>query len=171
MPEDPPAPFDVAVVGGVGVDTNVYLHDADVDFDVEANFTDNLDYVGQAGGYASRGFAQLGKRTSFIGHVGDDHNGRLVREAFARDGVDTTALFTDPEGTCRSVNIMYRDGCRKNFYDGKGHMRLRPDLDVCRRVLEGARLAHFNIPLRQHLLFSIKGNSQVLWCVGKSDRF
>ncbi len=138
--------FDVAVVGNVGIDTNVYFDGADVDFSREANFTENLDYVGQAGGYASRGYAQLGKRTAFIGYVGDDFSGRFIREEFARDGVDMTALFLDPAGTSRSVNFMYRDGRRKNFYDGKSHMRLQPDRDVCRSVLADSRLAHFNIP-------------------------
>ena len=56
--------FDVAVVGNVGIDTNVYIAGADIDFGVESNFTENLDYVGQAGGYAARGYAQLGKRTA-----------------------------------------------------------------------------------------------------------
>ena len=51
--------FDVVVVGNVGIDTNVYLPGSDIDFSVEANFTENFDYVGQAGGYASQGFAQL----------------------------------------------------------------------------------------------------------------
>jgi hypothetical protein len=58
----PPLALEAIVVGGAGVDTNV-------------------DYVGQAGGYASRLFAQLGKRTGYIGPVGDDHNGRLVRDS------------------------------------------------------------------------------------------
>lgn len=138
--------FDVAVIGNVGIDTNVYFHGHDIDFNVEANFTENLDYVGQAGGYASRGYAQLGKKTAFIGHVGDDFSGRFVREELARDGIDTTALFTDPTGTARSINFMYPDGRRKNFYDGKAHMTLQPDLAVCRAVLAEARLAHFNIP-------------------------
>ncbi len=137
---------EVVVIGNVGIDTNVYLPGADIDWTVEANFTENLDYVGQAGGYASRGYAQLGKKTAFIGHVGDDYHGRFIREEFARDGIDTTALFIDPQGTSRSVNFMYRDGRRKNFYDGKGHMHLQPDPEVCRRVMAGARLAHFNIP-------------------------
>ncbi len=138
--------FDVVIVGNVGIDTNVYLPGRDINFQVEANFTENLDYVGQAGGYASRGYARLGKKTAFIGHVGEDHNGRFIREEFARDGIDTTALFVDPLGTSRSVNLMYRDGRRKNFYDGKGHMHLQPDLGACRVVLAGARLAHFHIP-------------------------
>lgn len=138
--------FDVAVIGSVGIDTNVYLPGADIDFDVEANFTENLDYVGQAGGYASRGYAQLGKRTTFIGYVGDDCHGRFIRDEFARDGIDTTALFIDPMGTARSVNFMYQDGRRKNFYDGKGHMQLEPDLEVCRAVLAQSAMAHFNLP-------------------------
>ena len=138
--------FDVVVIGNAGVDTNVYLYGDDVDCSVEANFTENLDYVGQAGGYASRGYARLGHRTAFIGTVGDDFQGRLVSEELARDGIDLTGLFFDPQGTARSVNFMSRDGRRKNFYDGKGHMIYMPDLDLCGSILAGARLAHFNIP-------------------------
>jgi acarbose 7IV-phosphotransferase len=48
---------------------------------------------------------------------------------------------------------MYRDGRRKNFYDGKGHASLKPDLELCRKVMTGARLAHMNIPdWGRHLL-------------------
>ena len=139
-------PLDVAVIGNAGIDTNVYLQGAEIDFSVEANFTQNLDMVGQAGGYASRGYARLGKRTAFIGYVGDDFAGAAVRQEFERLGVDMQALFTDPAGTSRSINLMYRDGRRKNFYDGKSHMRLQPDLQACRAALSRCRLAHFNIP-------------------------
>lgn len=155
-PDPPPAlivPSEIVVIGNAGIDTSVYLSGADVDFSVEANFTENIDAVGQAGAYASRGYAALGRRTAFLGAIGDDPAGRVVREELAREGVDTCGLFLDPRGTSRSVNIMYRDGRRKNFYDGKGHMNLRPDLDACRTTLAGARLAHFNIPSwARHLL-------------------
>lgn len=137
---------EVVVVGNVGVDTNIYLHGNAVDWSVEANFSENCDYVGQAGGYAARGYAALGRRVAFVGHVGDDACGRLVRETFARDGVAVDALWVDPAGTARSVNLVFRDGARKNFYDGKGHMAMEPDLERCRAALAGARLAHFNIP-------------------------
>ncbi len=147
--------FDVVVVGNVGIDTNIYAYGREPDLSVESNFTENLDYVGQAGGYASRGLAQLGKRTAFIGYVGDDYSGRFIREEFTRDSIDTTALFIDPAGTGRSINLMYPDGRRKNFYDGKNHMALRPDLDICRHILSLARLAHFNIPNWARLLLPI----------------
>jgi acarbose 7IV-phosphotransferase len=137
--------LDAVVVGGAGVDTNVYLAGDDIDWSVESNFTRNIDSVGQAGGYSSRLFARLGKRTGYLGPVGDDPAGQLVRDTLARDGVDLTGLFTDADGTTRSVNLMYRDGRRKNFYDGRGSMTLQPDLALGRRVLARARLAHFSI--------------------------
>jgi len=139
------APPEVVVLGNAGVDTNVYLPGRDVDWSVEANFTENLDCVGQAGGYASRGYAQLGRRTAFIGHLGDDPCGAMVREAFTKDGIDQRGLFLDPAGTARSVNIMYADGRRKNFYDGKGHARIHPDPTLCHSVMAGARLAHTHL--------------------------
>ena len=137
---------EVAVIGNIGIDTNVYLPGQDIDWSVEANFTENLDYVGQAGGFASRGYVRLGHPTTFIGHVGDDFGGRQIRAELTQDGIDTPALFLDPEGTSRSVNVMYRDGRRKNFYDAKSHMRIHPDPEACRAALTGCRLAHFNIP-------------------------
>ncbi|UCG23822.1 MAG: carbohydrate kinase family protein [Chloroflexota bacterium] len=157
--------FDVVVVGNVGVDTNVYLPGADIDFSVESNFTQNLDYVGQAGGYSARGFAQLGKRTAFVGYVGDDHNGRFVRQELAGDGIDLTGVYTDPTGTGRSINFMYRDGRRKNFYDGKDHMSLRPPLDRLRTILNGSKLVHFSIPnWARHLLPLARQAGAVIAC-------
>jgi sugar/nucleoside kinase (ribokinase family) len=138
--------FDVVVVGNAGVDTNVYIHGQDIDFTVESNFAENIDTVGQAGGYASRGYASLGVRTAFVGYVGDDYSGQMVRDTLDGDQIDTRALFIDPTGTGRSVNIMYQDGRRKNFYDGKNHMNLTPDIELCRPVITGAKLAHFSIP-------------------------
>jgi len=137
---------EVVVIGNIGIDTNVYLYGEDVDWSREANFTENLDTVGQAGGYASLGYARLGRRTAFIGHVGEDALGGSIRATLASVGIDTRALFTDPAGTSRSINIMYRDGRRKNFYDGKSHMQITIDIDSCRAVLDGARLAHVNLP-------------------------
>lgn len=137
---------EVVVVGNVGVDTNVYLFGETIDWSVEANFTENRDAIGQAGGYAARGYAALGRRTAFVGHVGDDASGRWIRDVFARDGIDSRAIWSDPAGTQRSVNLVFRDGGRKNFYDGKGHMAMTPDLARCEAAMVGARLAHVNIP-------------------------
>lgn len=140
------ASFDVVVIGNAGIDTNIYLPGRDIDFSVEANFTENIDNVGQAGGYASLCYARLGLKTAFIGHLGDDFSGHYLQEVFKKEGIDTSGIFIDPAGTSRSINIMQRDGTRKNFYDGKSHMSIEPDLAICRDIMSGSRLAHFNIP-------------------------
>jgi sugar/nucleoside kinase (ribokinase family) len=138
--------FDCVVVGNAGVDTCVYVDGLQIDESVEANFTRNIDAAGQAGGYASRGYAGRGYRTAFVGALGEDAAGQMVRAQFTAEGIDTSGVFADPHGTARSVNLVFRDGRRKNFYDGRGHMGLTPDLDALGLVLSGARLAHVNIP-------------------------
>jgi sugar/nucleoside kinase (ribokinase family) len=136
--------LDAVVVGCIGIDTNVYLYGADIDFNVEANFSRNIDCIGQAGGYSSRGFASLGRRTAFIGSVGRDWHGEYIRHELTRAGIQSL-LLEDPLGTHRSINFMYRDGRRKNFYDGKGHMDIRPDLEACRALLSRSRVMHVHL--------------------------
>jgi sugar/nucleoside kinase (ribokinase family) len=153
------------VIGNAGIDTNVYLLGDAIEWTVEANFTENIDYIGQAGGYAARGYAALGRRIAFIGHVGDDVAGRHIRDVFAQDGIDTRTVWIDPAGTQRSVNIMFRDGSRKNFYDGKGHMGMEPDLGRCEAAMVGARLAHVSIPnWARHMLPLARRQGLIVAC-------
>lgn len=156
--------FDAVVAGAIGIDTNVYLYGADIDWNVEANFSEDLDYVGQAGGYSARGFAALGCRTAFIGSVGRDPLGEWIRDELARDGIETL-LFDDAVGTHRSVNFMGRDGSRKNFYDGKGQMDVVPDRAACRMLLRGSRLVHTHLEnWCRHLLPIAREEGVVVSC-------
>lgn len=146
LPEKPsktPTKNSIAVVGAIGIDTNIYFSTNAINFDVEANFTQNLDYIGQAGGYVSRGYAQLGYPTAFIGFVGNDWQGRWIRHILEHDHINITALDMDPQGTKRSINFMYPNGERKNFYDGKGHMELDPPYKASRDIFQHAQFAHF----------------------------
>ncbi len=137
--------FDVAVVGAVGVDTYVFFSGTDIDFSVEGQFSENLDCVGLSGGYSSISFARLRCRTAVIGFVGDDHNGKFVRESLESQGINTEALLIDPCGTKRSVNFMYSDGRRRSFYDSKGSMTTIPDTEKSTAVIVEARLAHVSM--------------------------
>ena len=78
-----PRTFDVVVVGAIGIDTNVYTQAESIDATIETHFTENLDHVGQSGGFSSRGFAQLGKKTAVIGYVGGDYSGAYIRQVFS----------------------------------------------------------------------------------------
>ena len=138
-------PAEVVVVGNAGVDTNVYVS-GPLDLGHETEYPEVLDTLGQSGGYSARGFARLGRRTAYLGYVGDDALGRFLLEELAADGVDASRALIDPAGTSRSVNLMSPDGRRHGFYDGKSHLSLVSDLDAWRPALAGARLAHFGIP-------------------------
>ncbi|MBN2253636.1 MAG: carbohydrate kinase family protein [Kosmotogaceae bacterium] len=137
--------FDAAVIGAIGIDTNVYLSGNEVDFSVETSFGENLDCIGQAGGYSSQSFRRLGHKVCFIGYVGKDYFGEHIREVLFDQGIDISMLGIDPHGTKRSVNIMYKNGGRKNFYDGKGSMILEIDTEAVASYLSGTKLAHINI--------------------------
>jgi sugar/nucleoside kinase (ribokinase family) len=158
-------PIDIAVIGNVGIDTNIYLPGKEIDFSQESNFSENVDYIGQAGGYTSRGFVQLGFKTAFIGAVGDDPWGKHVIDTFRADGIDTSGVFIDPAGTSRSINIMHSDGRRKNFYDGKSHMSLEPKIDISKEIFARSRLAHFHLPnWARKLLPVVKGLGLMISC-------
>ncbi len=145
--------FDVVVVGNAGIDTAIFLPQPTVNWQNETNFTENIDYVGQSGGFASRGYAQLGYKTAFIGAVGQDWRGEHIRQTLTADGVDVSGLFVDPAGTNRSVNLIYPNGTRHSFFDGKSHMQLEIDKDKCRQLLKQAHFAHFSLPnWARHLL-------------------
>lgn len=138
--------LDVVVIGAIGVDTNVYLPDGPLG-GTDGVFVSVVDVVGQAGGFSARGFAALGRRTAFAGHVGADPWGVMVREALAVDGVDISALDgDDPAGTARSVNLVGTDGGRQAFYDGRGAGGFVPDLDRAASVIGRARLAMVHLP-------------------------
>ena len=98
------AALDVVVIGGAGVDTNAYTTadlapgDPGHAAGVETHFVRVRDYVGQTGGFASRLYAALGKRVAYVGGVGDDALGGLVRATLAGDGVDLSAVTVDPAG-------------------------------------------------------------------------
>jgi acarbose 7IV-phosphotransferase len=157
--------FDITVVGAVGIDTNIYMPGKDIDFNVEANFSENIDYIGQAGGYSARGFCKLDKDTAFIGYVGDDFLGQYIKIIMKEDGIDTSGIFIDPSGTRRSCNFMYKDGRRKNFYDGKGNMNLMPDLEQCRKILNTSKVAHFSIEnWSRYLLQIAKDEGNIISC-------
>lgn len=137
--------FDVIVLGAAGIDTNIYLFNDEIDFQVEANFSENLDYIGQAGGYSARAYNKLGYRTAYLGFIGNDPQGEFIRKQFIQDGIDVSGLMIDPLGTKRSINFMYKNGKRKNFYDGKGSMQVKPDMTLGSSLISKTKLAHVSI--------------------------
>ena len=79
-------------------------------------------YVGGSSANLAVGLARLGRRSSMLTRVGDEHMGRFVREALQRDGVDVSHVHTDPKRLTAFVvlgiagdgsypHIFFRENC------------------------------------------------------------
>lgn len=66
-------------------------------------------YIGGSPTNMACGSARLGLRAGLITRVGDEHMGRFIREELQREGVDTTAVITDPERLTALVLLGIRD--------------------------------------------------------------
>lgn len=138
--------LDVAVVGAVGVDTVVFPpREWRWDSPTEGTLAQVEDVVAHGGGYAARGYAALGLRTAFVGHVGGDDAGTKVRSVLTGDGIDLTACVTSGR-TAHSVNVVSPDGRRRNFYDPRLRGVDPPSASLVEMVLRRTRMVHVNIP-------------------------
>ena len=140
------ADLDVVVVGAVGVDTVVYPPPTwSWVAAPEGTLAEVCDVVAHSGGYSARGYAALGYRTAFLGHVGADAQGRWVRDTLAADGIDLRGCVTSGR-TAHSVNVVDSTGARRNFYDPRLVGVEPPDVDLATALLRRARMAHVNLP-------------------------
>lgn len=88
---------------------------------------------------------RLGLTAGFVGKVGDDPFGELLRDTLARAGVDTTYVLPDPDARTTIVFVAVRDDGRKQmcFFRNPGaDMRLHPD-EITPALLEGVRCFHY----------------------------
>jgi 5-dehydro-2-deoxygluconokinase len=66
-------------------------------------------YLGGSPANTAVGATRLGLRAAMVSRVGDEHNGRFVRETLAREGVDVSHLATDPQRLTALVFLGIRD--------------------------------------------------------------
>ena len=86
--------------------------------------------------------ASLGLRAAYVGAVGDDEDGRLVRSTLAAHHLNLTHLLTIPGAATRSATILVdADGDRSVLWQRDEKLNLRADfLDAI--DLAGVRLVH-----------------------------
>ena len=79
-------------------------------------------YLGGSSANVAVGLARLGLKVAMLTRVGDEHMGRFVRETLAAEGIDVTAVRTDParltglvllgiEDTGNFPHIFFRENC------------------------------------------------------------
>ena len=96
--------FDVICVGRAAVD----LYGEQVGGRLEDMLTFNK-YLGGSPANTAIGVARLGLRAAMLTRVGDEHNGRFVRETLAAEGVDVSHVRTDPKRLTALVMLGIRD--------------------------------------------------------------
>lgn len=67
-------------------------------------------YIGGSPTNMAIGGARLGLKTAVITRVGDEHMGRFIRETLEAEGVDVSAVKTDPDRLSALVILGIRDG-------------------------------------------------------------
>ena len=88
--------------------------------------------------------AKLGRRTAFVGKVGDDLFGRMLREAIREEGIDTSGLVLDPTAHTTLAFVQNApDGDREfSFYRDPGADELLAPGELP-ALLEETRIFHF----------------------------
>jgi 5-dehydro-2-deoxygluconokinase len=95
-------------------------------------------YLGGSPANTAVGASRLGLRAAMLSRVGDEHNGRFVRETLAREGVDVSMLRTDPWRLTALVflGIKDRDTFPLLFYRNQC-----ADMGLCEDDVDASRIA------------------------------
>jgi 5-dehydro-2-deoxygluconokinase len=104
MKRSAPRPLDVICVGRAAVD----LYGEQIGSRLEDMLTFNK-YMGGSPANTAVGVARLGLKPAMLTRVGDEHNGRFVREFLAAEGVDVSHVVTDPKKLTALVFLGIRD--------------------------------------------------------------
>ena len=90
---------------------------------------------------------RLGKKTAFLGKVGNDMFGKLLKERVTKEGVDVTGLFFDEEiPTTLAFVQTFENGDRDfSFYrkPGADLCLTKEEVEQSRDLIEASKLFHF----------------------------
>ncbi|MFE3450027.1 carbohydrate kinase family protein [Nonomuraea sp. NPDC059194] len=111
--------YDVLVIGGAGVDSTAYVPELPLPYADTYQVPPVVDRIGNTGSGVALGCTALGLRTRFADLIGEDPQGRLIREHLAAKGVDF-AWAESAAGTRRSLLLVGPDGRRTSLYDARG---------------------------------------------------
>ncbi len=130
--------FDVIALGELLIDFTQNGRSEQGNFLFEAN-------PGGAPGNVLAMLGRLNRRTAFIGKVGKDHFGALLRDALEEQHIDTSALCTDPNvpTTLAFVHKLGNGDRDFSFYRTPGADMMLSPQDVPESMLRDTRLFHF----------------------------
>lgn len=95
-------------------------------------------YLGGSPTNTAVGAARLGLQVGLVSRVGDEHNGRFVRETLQREGVDVRWLVTDPQRLTALVFLGLKDADTFPLLFYRQHCA---DMALCEADIDGPYIA------------------------------
>ncbi len=146
---DPPVEVDIAVVGSANVDLSIVVDTLPAPGETVLG-GDVLRGGGGKGANQAVAAARLGARVALVGRVGDDDDGRWLRDRLAADSVDLRAVLATPEAPT-GLAVITVDARGENSIvvsSGANHRVTADDLDRAAPILAVAPvvLAQLEIP-------------------------
>lgn len=107
--------------------------------------------------------SKLGLKTAFIGKVGEDMHGELLKQTLINNGVETKGLIEDPEVFTTLAFVQLKDGERSFSFARKpgADTQIRAD-EVNMDILNQTRIFHFgslsltNEPARSATIYAVE---------------
>ncbi len=136
--------FDLVTIGDSAIDTFIRIHDAAVEFDINhresklcipygAKIPVDAIAYGVAGNAANVavGAARLGLKTAIYTNLGNDDQGRRIREAFEKEGIDTRFVKTSSDKKTNLSVVLTFQGERTIFVYHQDWFYQLPDIGPC----------------------------------------
>ena len=133
-----------AVIGGASWNTLVFVDRFPEPRPQTVFARDMHRTLGSSGAGKAVNFRSLGAEAELWALVGDDEEGRLVRQRLQSAGVEFHP-HPDPAGTAQHVNLMDEAGDRISIFANAGSLDMKVDPEPMKPVLERADLVSITI--------------------------
>lgn len=122
--------FDVIAIGELNVDLILNNIDGEPEIGKEKFARDMIMTLGSSTAIFAANTASLGTKTAFVGMIGKDSFGELVKNSLAAKGVDTSLLIeTDKGATGATIVLNYNEDRANLTYQGTMDMMSFDDID------------------------------------------
>ncbi len=132
--------IEVIGLGALNVD-NIYRVERILE-DGETVVKDSASFSGGSAANTIYGLAKLGVNAGFIGAIGDDAEGKLLRQDFQRVGVDTGQIKVKPKAKTGSALCLSDELGRRSIYVLPGANNLLTINDLNLDYIDQAKLLH-----------------------------
>ncbi len=135
--------FDVVAIGELNVDLILNNIDGEPEIGKEKFAGDMIMTLGSSTAIFAANAASLGTKTAFVGMIGKDNFGQLVKTSLAAKGVDTSLLIETDKGATGATIVLNYDEDRANI-TYQGTMDLMSFADIDKSVFDDTKHIHIS---------------------------